>query len=738
MFAIEGKIVYDQGLDASRIAPGDRPSMKLTLRVTLTTTLVTLIVVTVVALGYNAHRNAQFTARDLSSQILDQDAKLVEAQIDTLLSIANREGTLNAELLQQKQFDTETFHRLALYWASVLRTHPRISRQSLALSNSGEWSFVRRLPDGKIAIGELRRTGDGGGLELKDYWPSDYPDKPFNQISGADAQDPRNQAWYKNAAESRRQVWSKVYLFDDVEGFGHLPGLSCSTPIFEKGGKLRAVLTTSFDVLALCEFLKTMRIGKNGLAFVAEVRDNGKLQVIAHPSQEILIRKAGSDGRDQVSELVPSRELRDHRVAAFLDEVPSKFDASSEKRTVQLRIVHDGVPYLCAYRSLVSRVNPDWVICLMMPEVDVMGRVDQSNRETYYVGVVILVVALLMGLFVSAQVARPLERVVRQTEKIGQFEVEARPVAHSIIHEVDRLANVVEETKTSLRSFGKYVPTDLIRTMFATGQEADLGGDRRRITISFCDLANFTTLAEQLPPEELVRQMGDYFGRFSGDIVDSGGTVDKYIGDAIMAFWGAPRPSDDHAIAACLTALRHQETLDQLQTKWRLEGQPELSARVGIMTGEAVVGNIGSPVRLNYTAMGDPVNLASRLEGLGKYYGTRILIGEPTYREASQVIVARPVDWVSVKGKTEGMRIYELLARRDQATPEVLERVNLAERALDLYRGRNWDAAIALFEEILRQHPLDGPSKVLVHRCREFLEKPPPDDWDGIHRMVSK
>jgi adenylate cyclase len=712
--------------------------MKLTLRVTLTTTLVTLILVTVVALGYNSDRNAKFTTSDLSAQILDQDAKLVESKIDALLDVANRQGRLNLDLLQDKQFDTDTFDRLARYWISVLKTHPRVSRQSLALTDTGEWSFVRRLPGGKIAVGELRRKGPGGGLELKDYWPEGYPQTPFNRIAEADKHDPRRQSWYLLAAKARQQVWSKVYLFDDVEGFDHLPGLSCSTPLFAEDGKLRAVLTSSFDVISICDFLETVKVGKNGFVFVVEILEDGKLQVIAHPDPSILIRKAPSYGVDRLKELVPSGELADQRVTAFLDQLPRKIDPEDSPQTHQIHLVHAGISYLGAYHSLASLDNPEWLICLMMPEQDVMERVAKSNQETYFVGLGIVFVALLAGLFISAQVARPLERVVRQTEKIGKFEVEARPVAHSVILEVDRLAIVVEETKTSLRSFGKYVPTDVIQALFATGQEADLGGDRRRITISFCDLANFTTLAEKLPPEELVRQMGDYFAGFSDDIVAQKGTVDKYIGDAIMAFWGAPTPSLDHAVAACVTALRQQETLKELQAKWRLEGNPELTARVGIMTGEAVVGNIGSPARLNYTAMGDAVNLASRLEGLGKYYGTSILIGEPTYLEAHQVVLGRPVDWVSVKGKTEGMLIYELLAFKDQAGLELLELASLSERALGLYRGRDWEAAIALFEQIARLRPGDGPSKVLIHRCREFLESPPPEDWDGVHRMVNK
>jgi adenylate cyclase len=712
--------------------------MKFTLRLTLTTTLVTLIVLTVAALGYNSHRNARFTAEDLSSQILDETSMLVESHIDSLLTQASREGDLNRELLQDGQFDTKNFERLARFWIKVLETHPHISRQSLGLEATGDWSLIRRLPGGKLAIGELRLNARTGKHEMSAYWPDEYPQKPFKFLPDANGKDPRKEPWYISAKKARRQVWSRAYLFDGIEGIDAVPGVSCSTPLYADNDSLLGVLTSSYDVVSLCDYLKNLKVGEKGFAFVVQVHEDGQRQVIGHPDLRVLIRKVGGDGLRTVNELVPPDELQDSRVPAFLGQVPSKLDPLTARRMNPVQVTHNGVKYLGAYRYLPSENGPLWLTCIMMPEKEVMGRVDQSNQETSIIGVAILLIALVVGLLVSAQVARPLERLVKQTEKIGQFEVEARPVAHSIIAEVDDLACVVEETKTSLRSFGKYVPTDVIRQMFATGQEATLGGDRRRMTVSFCDLANFTTLAEKLPPEELVRQMGDYFGRFSDDIAAGHGTVDKYIGDAIMAFWGAPAPTTDHAIAACSTALRNQATLEGLHQQWRAEGKPELAARIGIMTGEVVVGNIGSPARLNYTVMGDPVNLASRLEGLGKYYGTRMLIGEPTYLEAREVVLARAVDWVSVKGKTEGMLIYELLAFRDEAGPVLEAIAGLSDRALRVYRCREWLDALALFDEILRLRPDDGPATVLAGRCRAFLESPPAEDWDGVHRMASK
>jgi adenylate cyclase len=165
---------------------------------------------------------------------------------------------------------------------------------------------------------------------------------------------------------------------------------------------------------------------------------------------------------------------------------------------------------------------------------------------------------------------------------------------------------------------------------------------------------------------------------------------------------------------------------------------PELHARIGIHTGEVVVGNIGCMTRLNYTVVGDPVNVASRLEGLGKHYGTSILIGEPTYQEARSAVIARPVDWVSVKGKAQGLKVFELLALKEDARPELEEIAGLAEEALELYRRREWADANRLFREILRLRPGDGPAMMLIARCLAFQADPPGESWDGVHRMVSK
>jgi adenylate cyclase len=728
--------------DTARRGPGSYRAgnwpMKLTLRFTLTAILLALTLFTVASLAYVSYRNARFTADDLSAQILDQNSQRIDSRVNSLLLTANAQGDLNRRLLESGQFDARDFRKLARYWLDVMAAHPRLTRLSLGLEDSGEWSYVRRRPDGRLAVGELRRNPATDKLELSDYWPEDYPRRPFRFDPDRTDEDPRRRPWYVAAREAGRQKWSETYVLFGTEGVADVPGVSCATPVHAPDGSLRGVVTSSFDLAELCGFLRDLAVGKSGYAFVVEFRADGTRRVIAHPDPAILLRPVPNAGEEGVRELTPPDELADQRVAAFLGRLPAGLRPAEAEGATHLTFEYRGVHYLGSYHCLTTRETPDWLVCVLMPEDNILERVWRSNLEAFWVGLAVLVTAVLVSLYVSRRVAGPLARLASETQAIGRLELHPRPVAHSPVLEVDRLAVAVEETKTSLRSFRKYVPAELVRLLLSSGQEAVLGGEMRRATVYFCDLADFTSVSESLAPEELVRHLADYFGAVSDGILASGGTVDKYIGDAIMAFWGAPAPTDDHAAAACVTALRNQTALRSLRERWRAEGKPPLSARIGLHTGEVIVGNIGSAVRLNYTVMGDAVNLASRLEGLNKYYGTEVLVSERTYREAQAVVRARPVDWVAVKGKAEAVQVYELLGLMDEPSKDAGELAGLAAQALGLYRDRDWEGAIRLFERILLLRPGDGPAGLLLARCRAYRDHPPGEQWDGVHRMEGK
>ncbi|MCX5833407.1 MAG: adenylate/guanylate cyclase domain-containing protein, partial [Deltaproteobacteria bacterium] len=237
---------------------------------------------------------------------------------------------------------------------------------------------------------------------------------------------------------------------------------------------------------------------------------------------------------------------------------------------------------------------------------------------------------------------------------------------------------------------------------------------------------------------EVVTLLNRYLTAMTDIILASGGIIDKYEGDAIMAFWGAPLPQEDHAVRACHAAIDNQRRLAALREEFVQAGLPPVHARIGINTGEMIIGNMGSSQRFDFTVIGDQVNLASRLEGAGKEYGTSIIISEETYRQARDHIEVRELDRLQVKGKEIPVRIFELLARKGEMEEGLTEALSVFSKGLEDYRNRRWAEAMAAFGRVRQLKPDDGPSMTFTRRCEIFLKQPPPEDWDGVFRLTTK
>ena len=286
--------------------------------------------------------------------------------------------------------------------------------------------------------------------------------------------------------------------------------------------------------------------------------------------------------------------------------------------------------------------------------------------------------------------------------------------------------------------FSRYMSDLLIQDLLKNPEKLRLGGEKRILTVFFSDLAGFTSLSERLSPEEVVSLLNKYLTAMTDIILASGGLIDKYEGDAIMALWGAPLPQEDHAIRACLAALDNQSRLADLREEFRQMGLPAIYCRIGLNTGPMIIGNMGSTQRFDFTVIGDSVNLASRLEGAGKEYGVGILISEDTYSQAAEQIEVRELDLLRVKGKDKPVRIYELLARKGTLSDSYQKARELFARGLDLYRNQKWEEARAFFHQVLKIFPEDGPAKTFIRRCDQFQQIPPGENWDGVYRLTSK
>jgi adenylate cyclase len=266
-----------------------------------------------------------------------------------------------------------------------------------------------------------------------------------------------------------------------------------------------------------------------------------------------------------------------------------------------------------------------------------------------------------------------------------------------------------------------------------------LGGERKEVTVFFSDIENFTQIAEKIQPENLVTILNDYLSEMTAIIITNNGTLDKYEGDAIVAFWGAPLPQDDHAIRACRAAVQMQRKLEEIRPLWEREGKPPLRIRIGMSTGEVVVGNMGGANRFDYTVIGDTVNLGSRLEGANKQYKTRIMISGSTYKYAKDFIHARELDLLVVAGKTEPIRVYELVGLTEEKLSHNQEQfLRMYSKGLMHYRQREWQTAIGAFERALDLYPDDYPCQLYVERSDLYRSTPPPDDWNGVFILRTK
>jgi adenylate cyclase len=296
-----------------------------------------------------------------------------------------------------------------------------------------------------------------------------------------------------------------------------------------------------------------------------------------------------------------------------------------------------------------------------------------------------------------------------------------------------------EREKKKIRgAFQYYLTASVVEEMLKNPEKLKLGGEKKDLTVLFSDIRGFTSISERMSPEALVKFLNEYLTRMTDVVFRYDGLLDKYIGDAIMAVWGAPLDQPDHVQRACNTALDMVEELRKLRKQWVAEGLPALNIGIGVNTGPMVVGNMGSDRRFNYTVMGDSVNTGSRLEGLNKIYGTNIIMSEVSSGRIGEEFLRRELDLVRVKGKDQPVKIYELLGRKGKTFPgpEILS--GDFQTALGEYRKRNWDKARQAFQAILNGFPHDGPSRLYLDRCEVLSENPPPEDWDGVYTMTTK
>ena len=390
-----------------------------------------------------------------------------------------------------------------------------------------------------------------------------------------------------------------------------------------------------------------------------------------------------------------------------------------------------GQEFLTTFRALPK--TQGWIVGIVVPRAHYLGKLTAIRNRLLVISLGIMAGLIAGGSFILRRVRRSLTQIVKESLKMNAFEFSPAATSSSF-RDVSEVLESLEKAKTAMRAMSKYVPVDLVRRLYRSKTEPVLGGELTELSIMFADIKDFTTFSEQLVPNELARALGRYLELMARIIQqETGGTIDKFIGDAIMTFWNAPEPLADHARRACLAALRCREAGRALSQSTDWQPLPPFETRFGLHKDKALVGHFGAPDRMNYTAIGDAINLASRLEGLNKQYGTTIIVSDHIFEDARAHFDFRLLDWVAVKGKTGAIKIYELLGEKN-AKAVSHHAVVAYESAFDAYVARDFEKAIA----ILERNNGDPPSAILLDRCRLFQKMPPPADWQGVHVSMSK
>lgn len=534
--------------------------------------------------------------------------------------------------------------------------------------------------------------------------------------------DPRGRGWYNLAKTNIDFTWSDIYIFNSTRE----PGITAAQPIMENN-KLLCVFAVDIEMKKIGEFLKLSKINADDVSIIF----NRKGEIISHSNINNTIVQHQGQLRTMLI-----NDLSDIRLSRLFNDFTHKGRTHTTFDYNDRRFISFVTPFP-------KDIGKEWFYGLAVPISVFIGELEQTQREILFITLLLVGLFSVLLFFLARKISRPIQELAQEAEKIEQFDLEERPLEKTSIREILRLQNSLSSAKKNIRMFTQFLPKNLVRKFMLQNKDLKIGGVEKKLALFFSDIEGFTKISEKYTPDMLANHLSEYFEEVTHILTQNNATIDKYIGDAVMAFWGAPQADKNAAVNACRSALYIQNRLFHLNKKWKSEGKLPLKTRIGLHLGDVIVGNIGSSDRINYTVIGDNVNLSARLEGLNKAYDTQILISHDMYEAVQKDMVAHPVDFVAVKGKKKGVKVYTLLGQK-KGDPVLIAENKVAyfseefTKAFDFYINRNWTEALRILQDLRETY---GNLKMLclyIERCQEFKKSPPPQDWTGVVVMTEK
>jgi adenylate cyclase len=651
-------------------------------------------------------RAAQANAQELVERFRVEAIRNIQSDFDALKSLMRSAAVVGGE---QPSFYFA--NRSIPYFFSILQHSGKIVSVYVGMED-GSFRQSRRIdpqvyvlggppPEGTVYADRwIDSAEDPARADHYVFLDSDR--REIGRISGETAYDPRGRLWYRATVEADSLIISDPDVFFALG----LIGITVAAPV-TGGGRLLGVVATDLTLADMGQYLAQRRVSPGSLSYML----NHQGQVIAASD---LSRSYAAD-RNRI-------ELT--HVTSLQDELPAVAFGARPRGAADGAIYpfeHDGRTYLASLSTMPEEFGKRWQLFTITPLEDFTGSFRRSNDRLLLFGLAATAVQILIIYLLSGVLSAPLERLAAKVTRIQDLDQDDLPAVKSPVREISVLSRAIDTLDVAVKSFSAFVPVGLVRKLLESDQKLELGGHSRFLTIMFSDLESFSTLSESVPSQELLLRVSAYLELVTRTVDEEQGTLDKFIGDGVMAFWGAPALLEDHAFRACVAAIRVCKAMDQLNARWEDEGLKPLRLRIGIHCDAVLVGNIGSERRMSYTVLGDGVNVAARLEGMNKQFGTRICVSHNVYKEAGERLCVRPVDDIVVKGRRAKFPMYELLGVYGcgpelEPTAEEVTRADLTRAAYDALVADDTALAVRRYSDLAEAYPGDSVALQMVRK----------------------
>ena len=669
-------------------------------------------------------------SKDLAKEVIEEVGYLVTYEVSNYFSEVERSLKIASQWAINTDLNPDDEDRILSFMIPYIAESPRVSSimffdeegtEFMLLQdpvNPDYWTLRFSDPEKYLDRVYFRRWIQGEGIISDSLEYLDY--------------DARGRIYYEIAMDTEENTvdWTPPVVFFTTKD----PGM---TAIYRWRSSDEKIHAFAYDVLLLdlSRLTSKTKISENGIAYVLSLEEPHRIVGLPNmggplDNETIRNRLSGTNNVDKEADTAPELPIAGSSGISEIDAAVMEWDSlGSPDGSIPFEL--GGETWWAHFTRLEIGRN-SFVTVAAAPQNDFVYGLNEAARRITIATLISVLISTIIAIRFARNYARPLEVLAKASRRIRNLDLSPQENITSSLIEINDLVTEQERTRIALDAFSRYMPVEIVRNLVASGVAAKVGGERREITILFTDIEGFTTISESRSAEAVTSLLMDYFEILMETIRKNGGEVNQLLGDGVVAYWGAPVYDDRHAYGAVKAIIECHERIIELNKRFISEGKPAVPTRFGVASGEVMIGNLGSKSRLAYAAVGDTANLASRIEGLNKFYGTRLLVAEETKTQAGDHFEWRHIDGVRVKGRVTGAELFEPLGLKGSVDLKVLSFRDKYEEALYAYRDKSFQKTLELLDEIDTVYKEHLSVKRLIEQSKKNILIPPPHNWDGM------